>query len=323
MRTAARIVLTASLLLPAGISASSVAHAQATAPSPTSQATKDEAQDRFKRGIQLYEEESFPAALVEFRRAYELVPAFQVLYNVARTCYQVRDYVCALRTFDRYLADGGTNVEPRRRDEVEREMASMRRRVVTLNVKSTKGATILVDGVAKGDFPLTAPLLVNEGRRQLRATLAGHEAVEKMVDLVGGETTTVDLVVADSSAGVAGGGTGTGAPIASTTSRSNLPVWLWGATGVLAVGAGVTGVVALAASSDASDIRGSGGKLADYDSSESRMRTFSVVTDVLALAAVGVGVAALVVTLSQPEAKSSVTGSLRRSPSGGLLRYGL
>jgi hypothetical protein len=292
------------------VGSSSVAEAQGA----QSQAVKDEAADRFKRGIALYEEESFPAALVEFRRAYELVPAYQVLYNVARTCYQVRDYVCALKTFDRYLADGGAGIDAKRREEVDREIVSMRRRVVTLNVKSTKGATIFVDGVSAGDFPLAAPLQVNEGRRQLRATMPGHEPVEKMVDLVGGETTPADLTFSDGSAVATGPTVGGG----STTHY-----WLWGATGVLAVGAGVTGALALGASSNASDLRKNGGTLSDYDSAETRMRTFSVVTDVLAIAAIGMGITALVVTLSQPDVKAPTTGSLKRSPTGGLLHYGL
>ncbi len=37
-------------------------------------------------------------------RAYELAPAYQVLYNIAGTCYQLKDYACALRAFEKYLA---------------------------------------------------------------------------------------------------------------------------------------------------------------------------------------------------------------------------
>jgi hypothetical protein len=304
-------VLVAVALFAGVVGSSSNAQAQ----SAQSQAVKDEAADRFKRGIALYEEESFPAALVEFRRAYELVPAYQVLYNVARTCYQVRDYVCALKTFDRYLADGGAGIDAKRREEVDREIVSMRRRVVTLNVKSTKGATIFVDGVPAGDFPLSAPLQVNEGRRQLRATMPGREPVEKMVDLVGGETTPADLTFSEPS---------TVATAPTVGGGSTTHYWLWGATAALAVGAGITGGLALGASSSASDIRQNGGTVSDYDSAETRMRTFSVVTDVLGIAALGMGIAALVVTVSQPEAaKAPTTGSLRRSPSGGLLHYGL
>ena len=314
MKSVARTLVVMGLTL--GVAtASGSAYAQ-HAGAPT-QAQKDEAQDRFKRGIQLYEEENFTAALAEFRRAYELVPAYQVLYNVARSCYQTRDYVCALKTFDRYLAEGGATIERTRRDEVEREIALMKRRVVTINLKATKGATITVDGNAVGEYPVPTPFLVNEGRRQFRAVMPGKENVEKMVDLVGGETTVIDLQQGE---GVIG------APppsnVDSSHGGSTTHYWLWGATGVLAVATGICGVVALSASSVASDIRSNGGTLSAYDSAESRMRTFSVMTDVLGIAAIGVGVAALVVTLSRPDSPRS-TEKLTTSARGGLANYGL
>jgi hypothetical protein len=46
-------------------------------------------------------------------------------------------------------------------------------------------------------------------------------------------------------------------------------------------------------------------------------------SDVFAIAAIGAGVAALVVTLRQPDSKETTIGSLKRSPTGGLLHYGL
>lgn len=313
MKSVARTLVVVGLTLGMATASSSAYAQHAGAPS---QSQKDEAQDRFKRGIQLYEEENFTAALAEFRRAYELVPAYQVLYNVARSCYQTRDYVCALKTFDRYLAEGGATIERTRRDEVEREIALMKRRVVTINLKATKGATITVDGSPVGEYPVPTPFLVNEGRRQFRAATPGKENVEKMVDLVGGETTVVDLQQGDA----------IGAPAPSTVDSSRggstTHYWLWGGAGVLAVATGICGVVALSASSDASDIRSNGGTLSAYDSAESRMRTFSVVTDVLGVATIGVAVAALVVTLSKPDSPRS-TEKLTTSARGGLANYGL
>ncbi len=271
--------------------------AMAQQPAGPSTGKESEAQDRFKRGIELYEEENFSAALLEFRRAYELVPAYQVLYNVARTCYQLRDYTCSLKTFERYLADGGSQIDPKRKDEVEKELVSIRRRVVTVTVTSTKGATITVDGVSVGEAPLPAPIQVNEGHRLIRATMAGREPSEKTIDVLGGDSTSVDLTLRESSAVTA---PTTPAPEAS----SGTPWVLWGVTGALAVGTAITGGLALSASSKADDIRSNGGTLSEYDSTESRMRALSITTDILGLVTIGVGVTALVLTLtSGPSAK--------------------
>jgi hypothetical protein len=308
MKIIARIVIVFSVLLVA-TAMSSTAYAQA----PAGQAAKDEAQDRYKRGIELYEEENFTAALTEFKRAYELIPAYQVLYNVARTCYQLRDYVCSLRTFERYIADGGAAIDAKRKDEVEREMVSIRRRVATVTLRATPGATISVDGVAIGDAPLPAALQVNEGRRLVRATMAGHDSVEKVLDYVGGTTTALDLTFSASS--VATGPQRDYGP-STGKSSSNTKWYLWGGTAVLAVATGVTGGLALGASGDAKDIRSNGGTLSDYDSAESKMRTLSVVTDILGIATIGMGVAALFVTLSSGSDSKTASGKIPPSVRG-------
>jgi len=293
MKMLARLVLALALLL-AVVAQSRPAFAQGGG-------GKEEAEARFKRAVELYEEENFAAALVEFRRAYEIVPAFPVLYNVARTCYQLRDYACALKTFERYLVEGAGQIDAARKEEVEREMAIIRRRIVTVNVTATKGSTITVDNVPVGEAPLPKPLQVTEGRRLLRATMPGHPSVEKSIEAAGGDTISVDLTLPDKPAETT---TPTPAP-AEAKQGGSTPWWLWGTAGVLAVGAGITGGLALGASGDASDIRSNGGALADYESAEDRMRAFSIATDVLAVTAVVAGVTALVLTLSSSEAGPS------------------
>jgi len=276
------------------------------------QDNKAQAQERFKRGIQLYEEENFSAALVEFKKAYELVPAYQVLFNIARTCYQLRDYVCALKNYDRYLAEGGNEVDAARKDEVEKEIGLVNRRLGTLTITTTKGASITVDGVAIGEAPLPAPLKVNEGRRLVRATMAGRDPAEKTLDVSGGDTINIDLPLRE--AGSAGP---TQPP--PTEAKSGTPWWLFGVAGVFAVGAGVTGALALSASSEAEDIRTKGGSVSDYDSAESRMRALGITADILGLVAIGTGVAAVVITLTQPS--SSKTGKLHRAAPLGAFTF--
>jgi len=57
-----------------------------------------EAGKHFQRGVTLYNETDYRAALVEFRRAYDLAPNAAVLYNIGETEYQLRDYASALIT---------------------------------------------------------------------------------------------------------------------------------------------------------------------------------------------------------------------------------
>src|SRR5262245_643202 len=80
-----------------------------------------QARDRFLRGVELYKEGSYDAALAEFTRAYELVPNYRVLFNIAQVQVERHDYAAALRFFADYLRQGAADVTSERREQVERE----------------------------------------------------------------------------------------------------------------------------------------------------------------------------------------------------------
>jgi len=78
---------------------SGVVHAQGVPVAQPTAGNVEEATQRFKRGLELYEEQDFPNALIEFRRAYELQPSYKILYNLGQVCFQLTEYACALRNF--------------------------------------------------------------------------------------------------------------------------------------------------------------------------------------------------------------------------------
>src|ERR1700753_3858618 len=96
------------------------------------------ADTHFKHGVELYKDNDYSAALVEFRRAYELDPRFQVLYNIAEAYFQLQDYANALRTFQKYLNEGATKSPAARRAEVEKELEKLKKRVARLEVVTSE-----------------------------------------------------------------------------------------------------------------------------------------------------------------------------------------
>ncbi len=149
-----------------------------------------EADAHFRRGVELYKEADYPAALIEFRRAYELDPRYQALYNVGETYDQLQDYANALRTFEKYQRDGGAQISAGRRDEVQKEIDKLRTRVasveVTINVLRRRDRR---RRRARGQDPgWPAPLVVSAGRRKVTATCGGQAAGDlQFVDLAGGD----------------------------------------------------------------------------------------------------------------------------------------
>jgi hypothetical protein len=220
------LALAAALLMPLASSA------QAAPPG--------EADAHFKRGVELYKEADYAAALIEFRRAYELDPRFQVLYNIGEDYYQLQDYANALKTLEKYLKEGGAQISKERRDEVQKEVDKLRTRVATLDITTTvPDVELFIDDVSVGKTPLPGPIVVSAGRRKLTATMAGKPVVSQVVELAGGDSKKLPLTITDDAK-----------PGTSPEEQRSVPVAPWVVTGVLAAGAVVTGALALVASSD-------------------------------------------------------------------------
>jgi tetratricopeptide (TPR) repeat protein len=170
-----------------------LAAAPARAAEPPSRAL-DEARTRFQAGVQLFHEGSFDAALAEFRKAYSLAPSYRVLYNIAQVQFELHDYVESLKTFRQYLQEGGADIPPDRRTQVEGEVQKLERRVslVQINV-DVDGAQILVDDVPVGTSPLRLPIMVNAGSRRVTATKPGRVTTARALTVAGGDRVTVDL----------------------------------------------------------------------------------------------------------------------------------
>jgi hypothetical protein len=307
-------------------------------PTPT-KAAIDEARDRYKRGIRLYEEEgAVEAALIELQRAYDLAPRWQVLYNIGLVARSHRDYVTALRAFERYLADGGNQVPAARRAEVEKEMDAIRSFVAKVEVQvDVEGAAVSVDDLGIGKSPLGEAALVNAGRRKISATKDGQTAT-KSVSVAGGDSVKVELSVSEpkpsatpTPAPVPGqNGTAPAAstdtppsssatpPDAQTTTPQDTRSYAWlgfVATGALALGAGITGGLALAAQSDLDEQRYTGPEVpSDVQDQQSKVDTLAAVTDVLAASAVvalGITVVIMATDSSSSTGKASKPGVAR------------
>jgi tetratricopeptide (TPR) repeat protein len=146
----------------------------------------------FQRGVELYNDGDFRGALVEFKRAYVLLPRATVLYDIGETEYQLQDYAKALSTLRRFLQETGPNAL--HRAEVEVTVETLRGRVgkVALNTDAA-GCEVSIEDQPVGLTPLPAPLAVSVGPRKLAVACAGRPVVVRMLEIAGGETTRVDL----------------------------------------------------------------------------------------------------------------------------------
>lgn len=256
---------------------------------PPANTLAKEASTHFQRGVSLFNEADYRAALVEFRRAYDIAPKTAVLYNIGQTYYQLQNYAAALTALQRYLAESPAGAS--HRTEVLQTLETLTSRIGKLAITTNvPGCELTIDDEPAGTSPLREPVVVSVGRRKVTATHGGR-ADSKLVEVAAGDTAKVSFVLAPDS----------GTPVAPATSSGDrwiVPGWI--ATGVLGAGALTSGVVAYLASRDLNTARGrSPGSPAELGRLSSRVTTYGAVADILGVAAIVTGGITLKLTLSR------------------------
>lgn len=145
------------------------------------EAGREEARERFDRGLRLFNQQDNEGALAEFTRAYQLVPHAMVLYNIGLVHAARGRPVDAVEAFDRLLqAPTGIDAEKLGRVRLERERQAALIGELEI-VTSVAGALIELDGVEAGRTPLTKPLRVASGTHVVGVIAQGYAPLRKRV----------------------------------------------------------------------------------------------------------------------------------------------
>jgi hypothetical protein len=289
-------------------SVASVAHAQSK--DPASVSNVDAARRHFKRGVELFTERNFSAALVEFQRANQRQPNWRIHFNIAQTQVELGEYADAIRSFQTYLSLGGGEVEDARRSEVDHQVQRLSGYVGRVTVKtSVPGAEVWIDDRMLGTSPIQEALLVSPGHRKLEARKRGYATASRFLDVAGGDQTEVALTLVEDArpqSTVVVSPSPTGPSSEEGARGGNTTVWIGvAATGLLAAGAATTGVLALLAHDDyKKQLDAFPGSASAVDDARSKMNTLALVTDVLGAATVVAGGVTLYLALSRGSSAS-------------------
>lgn len=174
-----------------------LARAEPRAARAASADAKRTASVHFRRGVELYQEGAYRAALIELQRANEIAPDYHVLYNIGQTHYALAEYVEAIRALEAYLAQGGSDIPGTRKEEVESALVELSKRVATLRITADRDdATVSVDGVEVGKTPLSEAVSVSVGRHEVKAEAADGASASDTIDVAGGDQRTLALTLA-------------------------------------------------------------------------------------------------------------------------------
>jgi hypothetical protein len=172
-------------------SAPTLAQAQLP-PAPTHEVQpSEEARKYFQTGVELLQDPDgarYEEAFKAFRRAYEISPSWKILGNLGLTALKLERSTEAIAAYERYLSEGGTQIDPSERAQIKRDLDVTRTSsgTVTLHVSGGAAASITdtrersVGGPVVNSYQLlageTLALQLIAGRHVIVASTAGKHA---------------------------------------------------------------------------------------------------------------------------------------------------
>lgn len=152
---------------------------------PVTQASKEEARQRFDRGLSLYNSGDNMGALAEFERAYELTRHPIVLYNVALVYANLGQAAKAVEALEKLKDRGFADLGPERAARAQQVYQDVLQRVGLLEIKTNvERATVQIDNVDVAQTP-TAPLRVTAGSHLVSVLSTGYEPRRMSVSVAG------------------------------------------------------------------------------------------------------------------------------------------
>jgi tetratricopeptide (TPR) repeat protein len=307
---------------PAAQDSTAPAARDSAAPAADRAEVQREAGERFRRGLELYNDGDPSLALVEFERAYALVPNYRVLYNIGQVSVQLGRYARARQAFERYLSEGNAEIPAERRQAVETDLTMLARRTafLTLSVEPA-GAEVRVDDALVGRAPLTERILVDAGERRIRIRKPGFEDRSERVVLAGGDEQRLSFkldalpqrtLIVERRVEARSGAE------ARQQRRKALLIAGWAGTGALTAGAVIFGALGAGAARDLDDLRQQRTSRGELDEQRSKAKTRFVAADVLGATALALGGTTLYFSLKRQrdEAATSASRSLSAHAGG-------
>jgi hypothetical protein len=172
-------------------------HAQDLERAADPDSTTGRARVHFRNGVDFYHEGNFRAALIEFKRAYKASPHYKLLYNLGQVSLELQEDGSAIDYFTHYLREGGGELSPERKLEVQQDLLRLQARLARATITTDQaGAEIYVDEGFVGTSPLSAPVRLSVGRHHIRAKQHGVITADRTVEVAAGDSLVVALELA-------------------------------------------------------------------------------------------------------------------------------
>ncbi|MDX2054887.1 MAG: PEGA domain-containing protein [Polyangiaceae bacterium] len=161
------------------------AHAQDT------DRAKQEARERFDRGLRLFNTGDTTGALAEFERAYEVTQHPLVLFNIALVQQSMRSPVQAVDSLNKLLANPG-QLDAERLTRARTILAEQLALIGFIHITTEhKDATVEIDNIQVATTPVDKPIAVPSGNHVVSVILPGFYPLRQQVTVAGKSTVEV------------------------------------------------------------------------------------------------------------------------------------
>lgn len=160
-----------------------------------------EARAHFAAGVNFLQDPDgakFEEAYREFKAAYGISPSWKILGNLGIAAWKLERDGEALAAFEKYLAEGGQELDDEERAQFERDAQTLRAAMVRLKLSSDPPGAVILDerlpqagGVIRNRYSALnegTELGVRAGHHRITASLPGRPDVVWEVELQPGQT---------------------------------------------------------------------------------------------------------------------------------------
>lgn len=150
-----------------------------------------------ENGVKLFNDKNYPAAIAEFKAAYEARPNPNPLVNIALCEKALFAYPKAIAVLESAIVKHGDVMSPADKQAAEDAIKEMRALLGVVVVKLTPtAATLILDGEELPREPSPRTLSLGPGAHRIEARADGYASAEARVDVASGKTKeiTLDLV---------------------------------------------------------------------------------------------------------------------------------
>jgi hypothetical protein len=160
-------------------------------PSDSEAARKEEARVFFDKGVKLFKEGLWDAALAEFSRSREIASTRAATSNAAVCLRKLKRFDEALEMNEALLREF-KDLPPEVKAKAEREIVELAALLGTIEIAGAEpGSSIVVDGRLRGEHATREPLRVSAGTHVVRIYKEGFEPFETQVRVAGGQSAKV------------------------------------------------------------------------------------------------------------------------------------